>query len=506
MSFHHSRPIKPKNSESNALSKKEVTEAGFIDPEGTPAQLNKGGEKGEFDERSACKSLEEISGIVSEFSKEFPHLTHKIEPTSDGEDPLVGNVRSMLSSMARTEHKLIELNQQALAASVAKEQFLANLSHEIRTPMNGIFGMVNFLLETQLDPVQKDYLETLQGSSELLLNLLNDVLDASRMNSNLLKLRPRNFNFSRLIHEINQAYKPLAAESGNEYKVVIPEEFPEFLVGDDLRLKQILSNLISNAIKFTTNGKIMIAVEMLEDRAEFVELEFVVKDTGEGIPHQSFPTLFDPFTRVENSTTQDTGGTGLGLAICRNLIILMKGEIKVDSELGKGSEFRFNCRLDHGDAPGALSSPILSPPTTTKNSDERPLKVLVVDDKAVNQKVAKISLQKMGCEVLTASDGVEAVAAASGDVVFDAICMDVCMPNMDGIEATRKIRDLDSPNASTRILGITGLASREDRVRCSDAGMDEVITKPIDFRQLKTFVEASADRNSPVADDVALPS
>lgn len=472
--------------------------SGPIFPESPTYDLKKWAKKEPFDPHVAKQCLEDLSEIVVEFSKKYPLHTHRIPDMQNGEDSLVAFVGAMVRSMARTEEKLIALNQQALAASRAKEQFLANLSHEVRTPMNGIFGMVNHLLETDLTPLQRDYLETVHSSSELLLNLLNDVLDVSKLNSSELKLHLRNFNFRKLIRELNHLYEPLAAESGNSYNTFIDDKIPEYLIGDDLRLKQILSNLISNAVKFTSEGDIELHVCLGATTEEYLELHFSVIDTGVGIPSSAIPTLFDPFTRVENSTTRPTEGTGLGLAICRNLIYLMKGEISVDTEPGVGSDFRFDCRLNKGTSPTTRGSSLNQsnvilpgPPEALK----RKLKVLVVDDKKVNQKVAGISLQKLGCQVLTANDGVEAIAAASGDEIFDLICMDVCMPNMDGMEATRRIRELDSPNAKTRILGLTGLASSEDHDRCREAGMNNVITKPIDFELLREFID------TPISDD-----
>jgi len=442
----------------------------------------------------AREVIEQLSRIVSEFSVKYPMHSGRIPIPQGNEHPLIAFVRGMVSSMSRNEEKHRELHEQALAAAKAKELFLANLSHEVRTPLNGICGMVNLLFDTELSPTQNDYLATINSSSETLLNVVNDVLDISKAKSSSLKLRPREFDFQDLLREINRTYYPLAKHKGIKLQVEYESTLPRYYKGDDLRLRQVFSNLLSNALKFTEEGTITLTVDECHQRGKYIDLNVFVEDTGVGIPQKSIKDLFDPFTQADNSTTRTHEGTGLGLSICSSIIGLMQGKIGVRSTVGKGSTFYFRCRLE------VSSGAELTSDETPSELDTLPLagadstnRILLAEDNPVNQKVARLMLERLGFEVTIAGNGQEAVTMAIQGSEFDFICMDVCMPVMDGLEATRRIRKSRSPNQNTPIIAMTGMAMEDDLRKCLDAGMDHFLSKPIDIAKLKMMLRKQAN-------------
>lgn len=453
--------------------------------------------------RSAEKILSQLQSVIDDFSKEYPQHTRSIPIPRPGEDPLIAFVRSMAQSMANKEKQLERLHEQALETVKAEQRFLANMSHEVRTPMNAIFGLVALLLEMDLSPVQRDYIETIHGESELLLNVINDILDLSKISAKKLVLRSRVFQIRKILEDILLVHGPVAEKKGLRLTGSVDASLSEIWWGDDLRLKQILSNLVSNAVKFVEKGAVSIDIfpENRED-PDCSTILFTVKDSGIGISEEDGKTLFDPFAQAEHFHNQ--GGTGLGLAICKNLVELMQGEIWFESTPGKGTTFYVSVCLEKQEPVGGETMPMISADAdgnSEKKGKEMPgdvalgslnqpegksRQVLVVEDNPVNQKVARLSLEKLGCGVFIANNGEEAVQLATEGGKFDLICMDVNMPVMSGLEATKRIRQLEGPNSNARILAVTGLAFEDDRQRCLESGMDDFITKPFsidDFRK-----------------------
>jgi signal transduction histidine kinase/ActR/RegA family two-component response regulator len=436
----------------------------------------------------AEETIRQLEKVVSEFMIQYPSHTQRIPALRPGEHPLIAFVRSMAASMAAKQEQLEKLNQDVIEAAKEKERFFANMSHEVRTPMNGIFGMVNLLLEMDLDPIQREHLETIHSSSESLLNILDDILDYAKLNAKEMPLKPRSFELQKLIREVLLVYKANADARHIGLSATICETLPERFVADDLRLKQILSNLTSNAIKFTDAGEVSVTVQG-HRKAGRDQLLFQVHDTGIGINEDAGPTLFAPFRQIDSAKPRCHSGTGLGLAISKNLVELMGGRIWFESEAGAGTTFFFT--IDYETATTEqeetlISRRLLPPPLqehqTRENGRSR---VLLVEDNRVNQKVARLTLEQLGCDVTIANNGREAVDLAEGPLPFDLILMDVNMPVMDGFEATTAIRRLDHPNASVPIFAMTGMVFEEDRERCFAAGMNDVITKPFSLHDLR---------------------
>lgn len=442
----------------------------------------------------AERTISQLEKVVSEFAVKYPTHTQKIPAIRPGESPLISFVRSMAASMAAKQEELEALNEQVVEAACEKERFLANMSHEVRTPMNGIFGLVNLLLEMDLEPVQREYLETIHASSESLLNILDDVLDYAKLNASEVKLKARQFDINKLIRDVLLVYQPAAKEKSIGLSASICKTLSDEIIADDLRIKQVLSNLVSNALKFTEEGEVTVTVQPIV-KGGVHHLLFRITDSGIGIPTDEGKSLFSPFHQVEDTSNRPDGGTGLGLAISRNLVELMGGEIWFESEVNVGTSFYFGVNFELPEAeleevPPAVSHDrgVNSESRLDRLSDK--ILVLLVEDNKVNQKVASLTLEQLGCEVITANNGKEAVDLASGSNHFDLICMDVNMPVMNGMDSAKAIRQLDHENSSTRILAMTGMAFDEDRERCLAAGMDRVITKPFDIDDLRAEVDS----------------
>lgn len=436
----------------------------------------------------AEETIRQLEKVVSEFMIQYPSHTQRIPALRPGEHPLIAFVRSMAASMAAKQEQLERLNQEVLDAAKEKERFFANMSHEVRTPMNGIFGMVNLLLEMDLDPIQREHLETIHSSSESLLNILDDILDYAKLNAKEMPLKPRPFELQKLIREVLLVYKANADARHIGLSATICETLPERFVADDLRLKQILSNLTSNAIKFTDAGEVSVTVQS-HRKAGRDQLLFQLHDSGIGISEDAGANLFAPFRQIDSAKPRCHSGTGLGLAISKNLVELMGGRIWFESEPGVGTTFFFT--IDYEPATmeqeeTLVSRRLLPPPVQEHQAREKGRsRVLLVEDNKVNQKVARLTLEQLGCDVTIANNGSEAVDLAEGPLPFDLILMDVNMPVMDGFEATTAIRRLDHPNASAPIFAMTGMVFEEDRERCFAAGMNDVINKPFSLQDLR---------------------
>lgn len=378
----------------------------------------------------------------------------------------------------------IESRKAAEAASIAKTQFLANMSHELRTPMNAILGMTDLALAEDLPPKVRDYLQTARDSADVLLDILNEILDLSRIEAGRLELESTIFSMHKAVEQVIKTLRLKAGEKGLALIYSLPAHVPDLLIGDPLRFRQILINLVDNAIKFTHEGKISVRVDVREQTPETVLLEFSVSDTGIGIRPEDQERIFSPFTQADASTTRNFGGTGLGLTITRKLVELMKGRLRVESLPDQGSTFYFTVNLNIPQTidvgVGETSrSPVRLP-------RRRALQVLLAEDTPTNQKVAQYLLTKRGHVVEIARNGRQALEMiARGD--YDVVLMDIQMPVMDGFQATAAIRAMpDSAKSHLPIIAMTAHAMKEDAERCIAAGMDAYISKPI---QAERFIE-----------------
>ena len=390
----------------------------------------------------------------------------------------------------RASAELAIARDQAVEASNMKSAFLANMSHEIRTPMNGVIGMTELLLSMGLSDAQRECAEQIARSGEQMLSIINDILDISKIETGHLELDIADFDLLQAVEQTCALARAQAQSKGLRLELQIAPEIPQRVRGDSRRVHQVLLNLVTNAIKFTSDGSVTVSVTTPEapevDAQDGTAVRIAVRDTGIGIAPESVQRMFEPFTQADVSTTRLYGGTGLGLAIARELVELMGGTISAGSILGEGSTFWFELVLGR---PLAEETPVAARDIAAAEAMAwaTPPLVLVAEDSQVNQIVAARSLERCGCNVEVVGDGRQALAALAAKR-FDAVLMDCQMPELDGYEATAELRRREAPGERVPVIAMTAQAMDGDRERCLEAGMDDFISKPMKFDALRSVL------------------
>jgi signal transduction histidine kinase len=419
-------------------------------------------------------------------------LERRVKERTSHLETLNAALQAEIAEHKRAELALLEAKRVAEEASSAKSEFLASMSYALRTPLNAVIGIADVLRETRLDDEQRRYVDLVHSSGEGLLAIVKDILEMSRMDAGKLQLDMCDFRLDELVQDTIAMFAGRAREKRLELLISIDSDVPQIVRGDARRVRQILSNLLANAVKFTATGSIDVRVEHAAERFDAAnerEVRFTVRDTGAGISPEVQMRLFEPFVQEDGSTTREYGGTGLGLAMSKQLVTMMGGTIGAESEVGRGARFWFVVPFDSAsetseDIPMqyAIGAPLGS-------SSAR---ILVVEDNIVNQQVAVAMLTHLGCSVDVAADGQQAIEAQQR-TTYDLIFMDCQMPLMDGFSATSAIREnearqTENGNARVPIVAMTANALPDDRERCLAAGMDDYIAKPFRRQQLQDML------------------
>jgi PAS domain S-box-containing protein len=405
------------------------------------------------------------------------------------------------------EEELVRARLDADAAARAKSQFLANMSHEIRTPLNGILGLSCLMEEESIPDEVRPMMSLIRTSGEVLRRVLDDILDFSKIDSGKLELVEEPFDLCESLRWSFELFHDAALEKNLQYRLHLDSRLPAWVSGDATRLRQVAANLMGNAVKFTHHGSIDLEAHLVEmappaEAAPRHTIRVAVRDTGIGIPEGRIDRLFQPFSQVDAATNRSYGGTGLGLAICRRLVEMLGGTIRVESAVGVGSTFEFTFTA------GAVASQVGPRKTEAKRTSFPGLKVLVAEDNKINQKVTSRLLEKMGCQVDLAADGAQAIRNLETSP-YDVVLMDLGMPEVDGMEATRRIRKMAGMQSSIPILALTASASGEVRSQCLEAGMNDFLSKPMELEALRRALERwghpqeAAKEPTPVTQPVA---
>jgi signal transduction histidine kinase len=425
-----------------------------------PIQVSKTGDEIEFVGESFNGMIEALAASEKQIHQQQELLEQKVKDRTD---------------------QLEEATRVAQAANQAKSDFLANISHELRTPMNGVIGMLDIALDQDLNPELGDQLQTAQDCAHSLLSLLNDLLDLSKIEAGKMTLENIPLDVRALVADCIKAHEPKAQENSVTLVAEVSPSVPQEIIGDPLRIRQILANLISNAVKFTEHGSVAVRMDGQFSRGSQFTLRITVQDSGAGIPADKLLYIFDKFTQADGSITRKYGGTGLGLAITRKLVELHRGEINVNSELGHGTVFTVTLQCEaRAQASGNLGAIAAPEPTAAPSGgvSNHEVRILVVEDNQVNQKVVTAVLRKRGFFIELANDGQEALSKLENGAAFDLVLMDVQMPVLDGLEATRIIRK-ELRWKQLPIIAMTAHAMNGDKERCLEAGMSGYISKPV---------------------------
>ena len=411
------------------------------------------------------------------------------------------SVGTDITNRVATEEELQLAKETAEKSVKVKDEFLANMSHEIRTPLNALIGFTDLLLETELTQEQKEHLETMRNSGDILLTLVNNVLDLAKLDSNKVEIEKISFDLHKNLHEIVKLMKIKAIEKNISLELDIQPNTPKYVIGDPTRLGQIMLNLVTNAIKFTNDGSVIISVKNLEDVKGKSQIYFEIKDTGIGIVSNKISTVFGVFTQAKSDTSRIYGGSGLGLAIVKKLVILLEGDIKVQSKFGIGSVFKMILpyEIDQKRTKEVLNQPDIA------EDELLNLNILLVEDNKINQLLAITRLERWNCTVDIANNGIEGVKKVQNSM-YDIILMDIQMPVMDGYEAAKIIKnDLTPKIAKIPIIAMTAYTSKNDIDRAYEVGMDAYVFKPFKtdelFAILKKFSNSTTEL---ITDDVAI--